>query len=79
MHHYADGSAEHGLATVFDCDVFLNMMSYLAEETRRYRISQMLVTIAAPCWRAASSQASDVGPLCTGSASVKASCRDAKT
>lgn len=35
-----DGSAEHGLATVFDYDIFLHMMSYLAEETRRYRIEQ---------------------------------------
>jgi hypothetical protein len=33
-----DGSAEHGLATVFDYDIFLHMMSYLAEEARRYRI-----------------------------------------
>lgn len=31
-----DGSAEHGLATVFDYDIFLHMMSYLAEEARRY-------------------------------------------
>lgn len=35
-----DGSAEHGLATVFDYDIFLHMMSYLAEETRRYRIEE---------------------------------------
>src|ERR1700722_15166191 len=35
-----DGSAEHGLATVFDYDIFLHMMSYLAEETRRYRIDE---------------------------------------
>jgi plasmid replication initiation protein len=33
-----DGSAEHGVATVFDYDIFIHMMSYLAEETRRYRI-----------------------------------------
>jgi plasmid replication initiation protein len=35
-----DGSAEHGLATVFDYDIFLHMMSYLAEETRRYRVDE---------------------------------------
>ncbi|OPH84350.1 replication initiator protein A [Nitrobacter vulgaris] len=35
-----DGSAEHGLATVFDYDIFLHMVSYLAEETRRYRIDE---------------------------------------
>jgi plasmid replication initiation protein len=35
-----DGSAEHGLATVFDYDIFLHMMSYLAEEARRYRIDE---------------------------------------
>jgi plasmid replication initiation protein len=33
-----EGGAEVGLATVFDYDIFLNMMSYLAEEVRRYRI-----------------------------------------
>jgi len=32
-----EGGAEVGLATVFDYDIFLNMMSYLAEEVRRYR------------------------------------------
>jgi plasmid replication initiation protein len=35
-----DGSVEHGLATVFDYDIFLHMMSYLAEEARRYRIDE---------------------------------------
>ncbi|WP_316201350.1 MULTISPECIES: replication initiator protein A [unclassified Bradyrhizobium] len=35
-----DGSAEHGLATVFDYDIFLHMVSYLAEEARRYRIDE---------------------------------------
>jgi len=34
-----DGSVEHGLATVFDYDIFLHMVSYLAEETRRYQIA----------------------------------------
>src|ERR1700692_1519769 len=38
-----------------------------------------LAPTTAPGRRAAPSQASDVGPLGTGSASVKASCRDAKT
>nr|WP_244422923.1 replication initiator protein A [Bradyrhizobium sp. ORS 278] len=33
-----DGSAEHGLATVFDYDIFLHMVTYLAEEARRYHI-----------------------------------------
>ncbi|OPF89576.1 replication initiator protein A [Rhodopseudomonas palustris] len=33
-----EGGAEVGLATVFDYDIFLNMVSYLAEEVRRYRI-----------------------------------------
>ena len=33
-----DGSAEHGLATVFDYDIFLHMVSYLAEEARRYHV-----------------------------------------
>lgn len=32
-----EGGAESGLATVFDYDIFLNMVSYLAEEVRRYR------------------------------------------
>jgi plasmid replication initiation protein len=35
-----DGSAEHGLATVFDYDIFLHMVSYLAEEYRRYKIEE---------------------------------------
>lgn len=34
-----DGSAEHGLATVFDYDIFLHMVSYLAEEARRYHLN----------------------------------------
>lgn len=33
-----EGGAEVGLATVFDYDIFLNMISYLAEEVRRFRI-----------------------------------------
>ena len=33
-----EGGAEVGLATVFDYDIFLNMISFLAEEVRRYRI-----------------------------------------
>ncbi len=32
-----EGGAESGLATVFDYDIFLNMVSYLAEEVRSYR------------------------------------------
>lgn len=32
-----EGGAESGLATVFDYDIFLNMVSYLAEEVRNYR------------------------------------------
>lgn len=35
-----EGGAESGLATVFDYDIFLNMVSYLAEEVRRYRIEE---------------------------------------
>ncbi|MBN8966672.1 MAG: replication initiator protein A, partial [Rhizobiales bacterium] len=35
-----DGSAEHGLATAFDHAIFLHMVSFLAEETRRYRIAE---------------------------------------
>lgn len=31
------GTAEYGLATVFDYDIFLHMVSYLAEEYRRYK------------------------------------------
>jgi len=33
-----EGGAETGLATVFDYDIFLNMISFLAEEVRRFRI-----------------------------------------
>lgn len=32
-----EGGAESGLATVFDYDIFLNMVSYLADEVQRYR------------------------------------------
>lgn len=32
-----EGGAEVGIATVFDYDIFLNMVSYLAEEVRRYK------------------------------------------
>jgi plasmid replication initiation protein len=32
-----EGGAETGLATVFDYDIFLNMVSYLADEVQRYR------------------------------------------
>ena len=35
-----DGSASAGLATVFDYDIFLHMVTNLAEEARRYRIEQ---------------------------------------
>ncbi|MBT9293102.1 replication initiator protein A [Prosthecodimorpha staleyi] len=33
-----EGGAQSGLATAFDYDIFLNMVSYLAEEVRRYRV-----------------------------------------
>lgn len=33
-----EGGYETGLATVFDYDIFLHMVSYLAEEVRRYRL-----------------------------------------
>ncbi|TFF17198.1 replication protein [Jiella endophytica] len=33
-----EGGAETGLATVFDYDIFLNMVSALADEVRRYRV-----------------------------------------
>ncbi|TBG92674.1 replication protein [Rhizobium leguminosarum] len=32
-----EGGAESGMATVFDYDIFLNMVSYLAEEVQQYR------------------------------------------
>jgi plasmid replication initiation protein len=32
-----EGGAETGLATVFDYDIFLNMVSHLADEVQRYR------------------------------------------
>jgi plasmid replication initiation protein len=32
-----EGGAETGLATVFDYDIFLNMVSYLAEEVQQFR------------------------------------------
>jgi plasmid replication initiation protein len=35
-----EGGAEAGIATVFDYDIFLNMVSYLAEEVRRYRAEE---------------------------------------
>lgn len=35
-----EGGADTGLATVFDYDIFLNMISALAEEVRRYRIEE---------------------------------------
>ena len=35
-----EGGAESGLATVFDYDIFLNMVSYLAEETQNYRAAE---------------------------------------
>ena len=34
-----EGGAETGLATVFDYDIFLNMVSYLAEEVRQFRVA----------------------------------------
>lgn len=36
-----DGSASAGLATVFDYDIFLHMVSSLAEAMRRYQIEEM--------------------------------------
>jgi len=35
-----EGGAESGLANVFDYDIFLNMVSHLAEEVRRYRTEE---------------------------------------
>lgn len=35
-----EGGAASGIATVFDYDIFLNMISYLAEEVRRYRAEE---------------------------------------
>ncbi|MCZ8259321.1 MAG: replication initiator protein A, partial [Beijerinckiaceae bacterium] len=35
-----EGGAESGLATVFDYDIFLNMVSYLAEEVRQFRAQE---------------------------------------
>lgn len=34
------GTAEYGLATVFDYDIFLHMVSHLAEEFRRYKAEE---------------------------------------
>lgn len=34
------GSTDAGLATVFDYDIFLHMVSYLADEMRRYRVAE---------------------------------------
>ncbi|WP_226583504.1 replication initiator protein A [Acuticoccus sediminis] len=35
-----EGGAESGLATSYDYDIFLSMVSYLAEEVRRFRIEE---------------------------------------
>jgi len=35
-----EGGAQSGIATIFDYDIFLNMVSYLAEEVRRFRIAE---------------------------------------
>ena len=35
-----EGGAQSGMATVFDYDIFLNMVSYLADEVRRFRIDE---------------------------------------
>lgn len=35
-----EGGTESGIATVFDYDIFLNMVSYLNEEFRQYKIDQ---------------------------------------
>jgi len=35
-----EGGAEVGMATAYDYDIFLNMVSHLAEEMRRYRIGE---------------------------------------
>jgi hypothetical protein len=35
-----EGGADVGLATVFDYDIFLNMVSHLADEVRRFRIAE---------------------------------------
>ena len=34
-----EGGAQSGIATIFDYDIFLNMVSHLAEDVRRYRIA----------------------------------------
>lgn len=33
-----EGGAQSGIATIFDYDIFLNMVSHLAEEVRNYRV-----------------------------------------
>jgi plasmid replication initiation protein len=53
-----EGGAESGLATVFDYDIFLNMVSYLAEEVRRYKIDEakgLRPTLPARIYRPSSS------------------------
>src|SRR5690606_356083 len=35
-----EGGAEVGMANAYDYDIFLNMVSYLAEEVRRYRAAE---------------------------------------
>ena len=35
-----EGGAQSGMATIFDYDIFLNMVSYLAEEVRRFRAEE---------------------------------------
>jgi len=34
------GAGEYGIATVFDYDIFLHMVSYLAEEMRQYKLAE---------------------------------------
>lgn len=35
-----EGGADSGIATVFDYDIFIHMVSWLADEVRKYRISE---------------------------------------
>ena len=54
-----EGGAQSGMATIFDYDIFLNMVSYLAEEVRRYRAEEakgQRPTLPAKVFRPSTSQ-----------------------
>jgi plasmid replication initiation protein len=54
-----EGGAEVGLATAYDYDIFLNMVSHLAEEMRRFRIAErkgLRPTLPALVYRPSASQ-----------------------